>query len=262
MEVCDDPSAAATVGAARLEVVTTEIVAHIATEADAERRRSRERPATDRPPTVTDANHSQRRLEIVSTVLLAVAAVATAWATYQSRQWTGEQSQGYSHATATRIAVNRAAALANRQVQIDVATFIQWVNAHERQDTALADFYQERFRPEFRRAFDAWAARNPFRNMRAPRTPFDMPQYRLKAAQRADGLETTAAASSQQAKDANQRADNYMLAVVLFASSLFFAGISTKLGSRGGRTVILGLGCVLFLATLSWVLTLPVHLTT
>src|SRR5205809_2751660 len=55
-----------------------------------------------------------------------------------------------------------------------------------------------------------------------------VPEYRLKASAEADRLESTAAAESQHAKDANQRADDYMLAVVLFASSLFFAGISIK----------------------------------
>ena len=49
----------------------------------------------------------ERRLELISTVLLALATVATAWAAYQSRQWTGVQSQGYSKATANRIAENR-----------------------------------------------------------------------------------------------------------------------------------------------------------
>jgi hypothetical protein len=52
-----------------------------------------------------------------------------------------------------------------------------------------------------------------------------------------------------------------MLAVVLFAASLFFAGISTKMATDGARAAILGLGCVLFLATVIWVLTFPVQLT-
>jgi hypothetical protein len=52
-----------------------------------------------------------------------------------------------------------------------------------------------------------------------------------------------------------------MLAVVLFASSLFFAGISTKLESVRARTAILGLGCVLFLGTAIWIFTLPMRLT-
>jgi hypothetical protein len=81
---------------------------------------------------------SERRLELAATVLLTFATVATAWSAYQSRQWTGEQSQGYSHATTARITENRVSALANRQVQIDVATFIQWVDARSSGRKTLA----------------------------------------------------------------------------------------------------------------------------
>ena len=81
------------------------------------------------------ATPSERGLELFATVLLTLATVATAWAAYQSREWTGEQSQGYSRANATRIDVNRTSALANRQVQIDVATFIAWIDAHAQHRT-------------------------------------------------------------------------------------------------------------------------------
>ena len=59
-----------------------------------------------------------------------------------------------------------------------------------------------------------------------------MPQYKLAANATADRLEAQAAAFSQASGDYIQRADNYSLAVVLFAASLFFAGISTRLHSR------------------------------
>jgi hypothetical protein len=199
------------------------------------------------------------RLELAATLLLALATVATAWSAYQARVWTGEQSQGYSHATASRIAVNRAAALANRQVQIDVATFVQWVDARAARRTALADFYRARFRSEFRPAFDAWIATRPFENANAPSTPFALPQYRLKATQEAERLEATAAAGSDRAKEANQRADNYMLAVVLFASSLFFAGLSTKLRSPLATALALGLGGAVFLLGVIWIATMPIE---
>jgi hypothetical protein len=207
------------------------------------------------------ANRSERYLELVSTLLLALATVATAWSAYQSRQWTGDQSLGYSRATAARIAVNRVSAVANRQVQIDVATFIQWIDARAQHRDRLAAFYRARFRDEFKPAFAAWLATRPLTNAAAPATPFAMPQYRLKASAEADGLEQEAAAQSDAAKNANQRAENYMLAVVLFASALFFAGISTKLQSVRARMVILGLGCVLFLGTVIWLATLPVQVT-
>jgi hypothetical protein len=47
---------------------------------------------------------------------------------------------------------------------------------------------------------------------------------------------------------------------VLFASSLFFAGISTRLRSSTSRMVILGLGCALFLGSVIWIATFPVSL--
>jgi hypothetical protein len=202
---------------------------------------------------------TERRLELVSTVLLAVATVATAWAAYQAREWTGQQAQGYSEGTAARITENRAAALAGRQEQVDIATFIQWVDARAQRDDELADFYRARFRREFEPAFAAWLATQPFGNPDAPKTPFAMPQYRLRAEAEAVRLEATAAAASQRAKEANERANDYMLGVVLFATSLFFAGISTKLQSPGARSALLAIGCLVFVATLIWVATLPMR---
>ena len=75
----------------------------------------------------------------------------------------------------------------------------------------------------------------------------------------AERLEARAAAFSVRVGRYIQRADNYALAVVLFATSLFFAGISTRLHSRGPRLIILGLGYTLFLGSLIWVATFPVN---
>ena len=203
-----------------------------------------------------------RRLEIASTVLLALATIATAWAAYQSRQWTGTQSEATAKATADRIAENRAAALANRQVQIDVATFIQWLDARARHEQQLARFYRQRFRPEFERAFAAWLATRPFGNRAAPPTPLATRAYRLKANADAEGLERAAAATAERAKTANRRAEDYMLAVVLFAIALFFAGISNKMETETARAVVLGMGCVVFLGAVIYLATLPAQLTT
>ncbi len=58
-----------------------------------------------------------------------------------------------------------------------------------------------------------------------------------------------------------QRASNYVLGVVLFASALFFAGMSTKLTSPKLRVVMLSIGCVVFLGTAIWIATSPVSVT-
>jgi hypothetical protein len=201
-----------------------------------------------------------RHFELVATVLLAVAAVATAWASYQSARWHGEQARAQSASIAARVESTRAANVANRQGQIDVALFTQWVDAYARHETELAAFYDKRFRPEFKPAFDAWVATRPRKNPSAPLSPFAMAQYKLAANATSDRLEVKAAAASQRAGAFIQRADDYSLAVVLFASSLFFAGISTRLRSATTRMVILGLGCALFLGSVIWIATFPVSL--
>ena len=204
---------------------------------------------------------SKSRLELAATVLLAIAAVATAWAAYQSARWHGEQARAQSASIAARVESTRVANVANRQAQIDVALFTQWVDAYARRETELADFYRRRFRAEFKPAFQAWIATKPRTNPDAPLSPFAMPQYKLDATTQAESLEAQAAAASATVGEYIQRADNYSLTVVLFAASLFFAGISTRLSSRATRAVILGLGYALFLGSLIWIATFPVSLT-
>jgi hypothetical protein len=197
-------------------------------------------------------------IDVVSTVLLALATVATAWAGYQSSRWHGEQAEAQARATAARVESTRSSGVANRQDQIDVALFIQWVDARTVGETRLERFYRRRFRDEFRPAFQAWIATKPLTNPRAPLTPFAMPEYKLAATQEVERLEAKAAVAAEEAREDIDRADRYVLAVVLFASSLFFAGISTRLRTRWGEGAILGLGCVLFLGTVAWIATFPV----
>jgi hypothetical protein len=212
---------------------------------------------------MTDSKREARAdhaIELAATVLLALAAVGTAWATYQSARWHGKQARAQSASIAARVESTRASNVANRQAQIDVALFTQWINSYARNETRLANFYRKRFRTEFQPAFDAWVATRPVKNPDAPLSPFAMPEYRLAATVKADRLEAKAGANSELVGRYIQRADDYTLAVVLFAASLFFAGISTRLHGRGARMAIVGLGYAVFLGTVSWLATFPVSI--
>lgn len=213
--------------------------------------------ASDVPTPGPPARH-ERRLELLVTILLALATVATAWSSYQSARWSGVQTVNFSKANASRVESTRLSTQAGQQTQIDVATFVAWADAYAGDNKMLSDFYFERFRPEFKPAVDAWVATRPLKNPDAPRSPFAMPQYRLAAQAQAEALTREAEAATAQAKVDNQRSDNYVLAVVLFASALFFAGISTKLDRLAYRTGIVALGYTLFIGTLIWLATFPV----
>ena len=200
------------------------------------------------------------RVEVVATVLLALAAVATAWSGYQATRWNGEQTKASSRTNAIRIDAARAQGLSQAQKEVDVATFVQWIDAYAHRETELMTFYERRFRAEFKPAFRAWVATKPLTNPNAPLTPFVMPQYRLAAEEEAGRLDAEAAVSSAQVRRNIQRASNYVLAVVLFSVALFFAGTSTKLGNPRLRAVAVGVGCVVFLGTLVWIAFSPVSL--
>jgi hypothetical protein len=206
----------------------------------------------------SDAHRARWWIPLLSTLLLGLAALGTAWAGYQASRWHGEQAKNFATASAVRVESARASGLANRQVQIDVAVYIQWVDAYLHGDARLAGFYRRRFQERFKPAFDAWIATRPFTNPDAPLTPFELPQYRLAANEEADRLEARATASSEEGREDIQRADDYVLAVVLFAASLFFAGISGRVASPTAEVAILGLGCALFLGTAIWLATFPV----
>jgi hypothetical protein len=207
---------------------------------------------------MTADERRQHRVEFLVTVLLAVAAVATAWSTYQSARWRGEQAADSTKATAAHIASSQASTRAGQLTQVDIATFIQWIDADVAGERRLAQFYRRRFRKEFRPAFAAWVATSPRTNPTAPISPFAMRQYRVAEALRSDRLNTAAGMHADAAGEANERAGNYVLAVVLFAVALFFAGMATKLRSLGKQEVLLVLGWVVFLGTAASVATFPV----
>ena len=199
-------------------------------------------------------------VEVVATVLLAVAAVTTAWCSYQATRWNGEQAKASAAASGTRFQAARSSQLANAQTEVDVATFSQWVDAYARNERTLADFYRKRFRAEFQPAVEAWIATRPLKNPGAPLTPFAMPEYKLAAATEADRLDREAELLAAEVRRHIQNASNYVLGVVLCAVALFFAGISTKLSSHRLRVVLLSAGCIVFLGTIAWVATFPISL--
>jgi len=77
-------------------------------------------------------------VEIVSTVLLAFAAVATAWRSYQGdppeRRAGEDVHEGHP---ATRIDASTAAERANFETEVDVTVFTQWIDAYAAGDTRL-----------------------------------------------------------------------------------------------------------------------------
>jgi hypothetical protein len=174
----------------------------------------------------------QHRFEVTAAILLALAALATSWSSYQSTLWNSEQSRFMAATNSARLCVARASTRAGQQRIVDVVTFLGWASAHSSGNRQLATFYERRARREFAPAFRAWLAKEASQRDSAAPLPFEMPEYRLATDAQADACERIANVKSAAALDANAVGDRYMLGTIVFAVVLFFAGAAQSVHSR------------------------------
>jgi len=188
----------------------------------------------------------EHRIEILTAVLLALIVVATAWSAYQSTLWGGIQT--FLLVDSSRAIMN-AGALTIQQGQystIDVMTFMEYINALHNNDQNLTEFYFERFRPDFKPAVQAWLETNPLENPNAPPHPFVMTEYKKTFAEEAEKMNELAESKLEEANQANQNSDNYVLFTVLYASILFVGSIATRFSSGRLNLVCLVIGMAAF----------------
>src|SRR3954452_189853 len=109
-------------------------------------------------PQPAPPDRMERRLELGAVLLLALTTLATAWEGYQAARCSGEQSQHYARASATRIKALNASTRAGQLRLDDLNYFNGWLDARQAGNTQLAAIYRRRFRAEFVPAFRAFIA--------------------------------------------------------------------------------------------------------
>ena len=188
-------------------------------------------------------------IEIVAAALLALATMMSAWCAFSSSEWHGDSTEYYNKSNTSMIKSAELLDRAQQQVLIDVVVFSNYYNAISGGDLQLAEAYKNRaFSPELKAAFEAWMATNPLVNPDAPATPFSIPEY--KRPYRTKGLaeQRTSNELAAKGKDAMHRSNTYILLTVLFASVLFFAGISTKFKDLRIKLALLAFGTFIFIS--------------
>jgi hypothetical protein len=164
---------------------------------------------------------------------------------------------GQSHAAAM-LKSTQLTLQATQLQTLDLGFFTTFVEATFRGDKKLADFALMRFRPEARRAVDAWLQTDPFNNPNAPVRPLAMAEYaspEREAAKRADEEQARMLAAAQQA---SRSSDEYVLLTVRFTAVLFFGGIVSTFESQRLRTGVFLLAVALFTLSTIVMATLPI----
>lgn len=209
--------------------------------------------------TQTDVSRFDRWVEFIAAIVLSLATVATAWAGYQAALWGGEQARHMAAASVANVRSAEQTNTAQQRASLQATLFVQWATAISENNSELADFLYQRFPVELRTATDAWLTTQPLQNPGAPATPFEMDEYQLPERSQAAALREQAEAESGLANEANEISDRYVLLTVIFASVLFFGGISGKFQSRAVDLGMLALAGIVFLVGLGILITYPIQ---
>jgi len=142
-------------------------------------------------------------------------------------------------------------------LNFDSSTFTAWFTAYVAGNQAATDVAMRRFRPDFRVAFDAWIASDPFHDDAAPPGPTYMPEYQRPQLARAKALDATADARAAKGAVAADTADRYVRITVFLATVLFLVGISGHFRVRAARYGLVAVGGVILVLAVALLVISP-----
>lgn len=229
-------------------------------------------------------------LELLAAILLGVAAIATAVASYESSLYGGKSVENYSKANkiATSAAAERSRAIVemarDSQVEMDAWRLTKEGDdagnpAAEARNYEIATYLYTKVMSE--PGYKAMGFPPEARKEEYPEDDTSEAEEKQEAMQESvletamdnelagnEGYRTQMIAKSQSLSDeaekvfkagqeANEIGDKFQLAAVIFAISLFFGGIVQVFRNDMMRWVILGVGTLLFLGATLYMLRLP-----
>jgi hypothetical protein len=204
-----------------------------------------------------EGDHQDRWLSIVEAVVLSAVALLAAFSGFAAAKWSTESSVSLARASAARTKANRAdlEALATRT--LDSVSFNAWFTAFVAGNKQAEQLAQNRLRPGYRPAFEAWLATDPLHNPKSPPGPSYMPQYVIPQQATADALDAQADEEFTKGSDAGGTADKYVRDTVFLATVLFLIGISGHVKLRQARYGLVGVGVILLAFSVVQLIGLP-----
>jgi hypothetical protein len=212
---------------------------------------------TSQPHQPAGGTRHSRTVQIGEALLLSLVTIAAAWSGSAAAKGGTESRLELAQAATLRNLATRAdrAALSTRN--FDSSTFNTWFTAFTLDDPQKQAIAIRRFRPEFKVAFDAWIATDPFHNPRAPPGPTYMPQYQLADQAKADALDREAEATSAAGNHAGEVGDDYIRITVFLAAVLFLVGIGSTFKLHTIRYTLIGVGSLLLVLATVLILQQP-----
>jgi len=188
------------------------------------------RRMADVTSTTTDEDHRHGRAELFAAILLGIAGVLTAFCAYKAALTDGDALQGYTESTQQLTDSNQFYSQALQRSTKDQQLFTQFALESQTANEELVAYMLTLMDDNLRDAVLWWS--DAVQQDDGLLSPFvdhpDNPYVNADQAQ-AVKLETRSNATYEDAAAFDDEGDQYELAAVLFALTLFFAGIATLL---------------------------------
>ena len=229
-------------------------------------------------------------MELLTAILLGLAAIATAFASFQSALYGGRSVEAYSRSNriATEAAAERSRAVVEmaKDNSVDMEAMRLTLEADDAPNTAAEErnYYVATYLyarqmseagykalglpPEARKIFDRAEEESAVEHKQEALQESVLEKAMEKDLAEDESYRQEMLAKSQaqfdesekdfkEGQSANQTGDKFQLAAVIYAISLFFAGIGQVFHGKGMRQVILGAGALIFLLATFYMLRLP-----
>ena len=187
---------------------------------------------------------SEKKPETLLAVLFGIAAIATAFSSYQASQLSGDVISGYNEGIRKANEVSQLNSEGTQILSGDKALFLEYMKTTQgstKDPNMTAYIKGQLMRPELEAGVDWWSntkgsGLDPFveRN----------PKYEVAQFAEADALNEEVEEHFSTAAELDEEGAKFDLITVLLAVTLFFLGLSTVMRKKGTRTGLLAIGAL------------------
>jgi len=206
-------------------------------------------------------------VETVSTILLSLATISSAWCVYESSQWNGEQYfriEDESNADRDRMQKEMEAV---QRKTFDAEFIFRYAEAVSINNEQMVKFLFDRririnlfidFPPHLKKAAMAWRQLDPLNNPDAPASPMLMKEYVVPELEEIEKFAEQAKKFKLAANESDNRADNYMFLSLVLSTVLFFCGLSGIMDSYLNQVILIILAGIIYGVVVYFMLSFPV----
>jgi hypothetical protein len=155
------------------------------------------------------------------------------------------RAENYAQSSRLRVTAEGLATLAGQERIYDSDTFNSWLAAKLDSKKEAAEFFERRFRDEYRPAFAAWMNTDPFNNAQAPPGPIFMPEYHNAKHEQFLSLNKQAADVADQGTKSGETGDKYVRITVFLATVLLITAIGQRFRFKSVRVAFMILAFLL-----------------